>query len=67
MDTIWKIINEQSITEDNELWDLDEVYFLNYEKDEVVLRDEKKGSILFIRNGLFRFYDRRDDKISIRA
>ena len=42
MDTIWNIINEQSITEDNQLWDLDEVYFLNYEKDEVVLRDEKE-------------------------
>ena len=37
------IINERSIAEDIEnLWKLDEVYFLNYEKNEIVIRNGKE-------------------------
>ena len=34
-----EIVIDRSITKDSSLWDLDEVYFLSYEKDEIILRD----------------------------
>lgn len=38
-----KIIQEGSIVEDSEkLWNVDEVYFLNYEKTEMILRSGKE-------------------------
>jgi hypothetical protein len=51
------IINERSIVEDIEnLWKLDEVYFLNYEKTEIVIRNGKE---VFYLEGL----DFSDDEI----
>jgi len=51
------IINERSIVEDIEnLWELDEVYFLNYEKTEIVIRNGKE---VFYLEGL----DFSDDEI----
>ena len=45
-----KIGNEKSITKDDKnLWDLDEVYFLNYNKTEIVIR---KGKEVFYIDGL---------------
>lgn len=37
-----EIIQDRSIISGDDLWDLDEVYFLNYEQNEVVLRDGKE-------------------------
>ena len=43
IDKAGKIIRQKSIVKDEEnLWGLDEVYFLNYQRDEVVLRDGKE-------------------------
>ena len=39
IDRAQEIVIERSITKDSSLWDLDEVYFLSYEKDEIILRD----------------------------
>ena len=51
------IINERSIVKDIEnLWKLDEVYFLNYEKTEIVIRNGKE---VFYLEGL----DFSDDEI----
>ena len=44
-----KIVVERSITKDSSLWDLDEVYFLSYEKDEIILRD---GNEVFYLTGM---------------
>ena len=45
-----EIAKDKGITKDDEnLWDLDEVYFLNYRKDEIVIR---KGKEVFYIDGL---------------
>lgn len=45
-----EIAKDKGITKDNQnLWDLDEVYFLNYRKDEIVIR---KGKEVFYIDGL---------------
>lgn len=44
-----QIIQERSITKDNQLWNFDQVYFLNYEKSRIVLRD---GNEVFYLEGL---------------
>ena len=46
--TTIKRIKERSITKDNEnLWNADEVYFLNYNKKEIVIRRGKE--VFYIR------------------
>ncbi|PSJ32167.1 hypothetical protein UF10_01960 [Peptostreptococcus russellii] len=44
-----EIIIERSIAKDSSLWGLDEVYFLSYKKDEIILRD---GSEVFYLAGM---------------
>lgn len=45
-----EIAKDKGITKDNQnLWDIDEVYFLNYRKDEIVIR---KGKEVFYIDGL---------------
>lgn len=38
----FQIIEKKSITDGSSLWNLDEVYFLSFEKDEIVLRKDKE-------------------------
>lgn len=45
----FQIIENKSITSDPDLWNLDEVYFLNFIKDEIVLR---KGREVFYLQGV---------------
>ncbi|WP_073298663.1 DUF2812 domain-containing protein [Atopostipes suicloacalis] len=42
IDKAEEILFKNSVTKDDDLWHLDETYFLNYEKDEVVLRNENE-------------------------
>lgn len=42
IDSAKKIIIDRSIVEDSDLWNLDDAYYLNYEKNEIILRDGKK-------------------------
>src|SRR5699024_9824948 len=42
IDKAQEILFKKSITKDVNLWNVDEAYFLNYEKDEVVLRNENE-------------------------
>src|SRR5699024_9042680 len=42
IDQAQEILFKKSITKDVNLWNVDDAYFLNYEKDEVVLRDGKE-------------------------
>ncbi len=39
---VWDIIEEESITDASEVWNVDEGYFLSYENDAVVLREGKE-------------------------
>ena len=49
MDKVSEMVVNKAITKDEDLWDLDEVYFLNYEKNEIVIRD---GTVVFYLDGL---------------